>query len=192
LDSRRAALLDAAESAFLRNGFHAATMDDIADAAGMSKKTVYQVFPTKAALFDSLLQDRLTTVDLPIDGDDRAIDEILIEFLKRTAEIALSGQQLGLVRLLIAEGPRSPVVGTAMQRKGSWRTMSVLERWLAEKRGAGRLRSLDPPEAAHFLIGSAISLPILSRLLDAVPLLDEAAIDRHIRAVVRYFMIAHG
>ncbi|OYV38447.1 MAG: TetR family transcriptional regulator, partial [Acidocella sp. 20-61-6] len=36
-------LFDAAEDIFLLKGYHTATMSDVAKAAGMSKKTVYQL-----------------------------------------------------------------------------------------------------------------------------------------------------
>lgn len=46
-----ALLLDAAENMFADKGFAAATLDDIAYAAGYTKGTVYPHFATKQALF---------------------------------------------------------------------------------------------------------------------------------------------
>ncbi|HEX2142372.1 MAG TPA: helix-turn-helix domain-containing protein [Candidatus Limnocylindria bacterium] len=61
-------LLDAAADVFTRLGFHAATVDDIADAAGYSKGAVYGNFAGKDALFlallDRHLDDQFTQVDL--------------------------------------------------------------------------------------------------------------------------------
>ena len=44
-DQRRIQLLDAASEVFSSKGYHAAAMDDIADAAGVSKPVLYQHFP---------------------------------------------------------------------------------------------------------------------------------------------------
>ena len=52
---RRAQLLDAAREVFVAQGYHAAAMDDIADAAGVSKPVLYQHFPGKLELYLALL-----------------------------------------------------------------------------------------------------------------------------------------
>jgi AcrR family transcriptional regulator len=54
-DQRRAQLLDAANEVFTSKGFHAAAMDDIAEAAGVSKPVLYQHFPSKLDLYLALL-----------------------------------------------------------------------------------------------------------------------------------------
>ncbi|HET7899570.1 MAG TPA: TetR/AcrR family transcriptional regulator [Candidatus Nanopelagicales bacterium] len=52
---RRAQLLDAAREVFVAQGYHAAAMDDIAEAAGVSKPVLYQHFPGKLDLYLALL-----------------------------------------------------------------------------------------------------------------------------------------
>jgi AcrR family transcriptional regulator len=64
-DQRRIQLLDAASEVFASKGYHAAAMDDIADAAGVSKPVLYQHFPSKLDLYLALLDqscDRLVDV----------------------------------------------------------------------------------------------------------------------------------
>jgi AcrR family transcriptional regulator len=64
-DQRRVQLLDAASEVFASKGYHAAAMDDIADAAGVSKPVLYQHFPSKLDLYLALLDqscDRLVDV----------------------------------------------------------------------------------------------------------------------------------
>jgi len=53
--ARRAQLLEAAQAAFVENGYHAAAMDDIAERAGVSKPVLYQHFPGKLELYLALL-----------------------------------------------------------------------------------------------------------------------------------------
>jgi AcrR family transcriptional regulator len=52
---RRAQLLDAAREVFVSVGYHAASMDDIAERAGVSKPVLYQHFPSKLDLYLALL-----------------------------------------------------------------------------------------------------------------------------------------
>lgn len=64
-DQRRIQLLDAASEVFASKGYHAAAMDDIAEAAGVSKPVLYQHFPSKLDLYLALLDqscDRLVEV----------------------------------------------------------------------------------------------------------------------------------
>ena len=64
-DQRRVQLLDAASEVFASKGYHAAAMDEIADAAGVSKPVLYQHFPSKLDLYLALLDqscDRLVEV----------------------------------------------------------------------------------------------------------------------------------
>ncbi|MGA0850452.1 MAG: TetR/AcrR family transcriptional regulator [Candidatus Nanopelagicaceae bacterium] len=60
-DERRAILLSAALEVFTVSGFHAASMDDIADRAEVSKPVLYQHFPSKLDLY-------LAVLDLHIDS----------------------------------------------------------------------------------------------------------------------------
>ncbi|MDT4894593.1 MAG: hypothetical protein QOE97_3628 [Pseudonocardiales bacterium] len=52
---RRRQLLAAAQQVFVAHGYHAAAMDDIAEAAGVSKPVLYQHFPGKLELYLALL-----------------------------------------------------------------------------------------------------------------------------------------
>jgi TetR/AcrR family transcriptional regulator, repressor for uid operon len=51
---RRARILAAAERAFAAHGFHAATMQHVAEAAGMSAGNLYRYFPSKEAIVAGL------------------------------------------------------------------------------------------------------------------------------------------
>jgi AcrR family transcriptional regulator len=56
-DQRRQQLLDVAREVFAARGFHATSMDDIAEAAGVTKPVLYQHFPSKRSLYIELLTD---------------------------------------------------------------------------------------------------------------------------------------
>jgi AcrR family transcriptional regulator len=55
----RRALLDAARRVFLERGFHGASLDAVADDAGLTKGAVYSRFDGKADLFLALLEERI-------------------------------------------------------------------------------------------------------------------------------------
>lgn len=72
---RRHQLLDVARELFAAGGFHATSMDDVAEAAGVTKPVLYQHFPSKRALYRELLEDvgsrllaEITTATMPADS----------------------------------------------------------------------------------------------------------------------------
>ena len=56
-EQRRSQLLEVAVEVFAARGFHATSMDEIAEAAGVTKPVLYQHFPSKRALYRELLDD---------------------------------------------------------------------------------------------------------------------------------------
>lgn len=56
-EQRRAQVIGAAREAFLASGYHAASMEEIADRAGVSKPVLYQHFPGKLDLYLAILEE---------------------------------------------------------------------------------------------------------------------------------------
>lgn len=68
-DEVRRALLDAAARVFARRGIDAASLDDVAAAAGFTKGAVYSNFGSKDGLVAALVDDRVTAyLDLGLDA----------------------------------------------------------------------------------------------------------------------------
>ena len=63
--ARRAQLLEVALEVFVEQGYHSASMDEIAERAGVSKPVLYQHFPGKLDLYLALLE---TSCDTVIEG----------------------------------------------------------------------------------------------------------------------------
>jgi AcrR family transcriptional regulator len=59
---RRAHIMAAARRCFIRNGFHAASMHDLVEEAGMSSGAVYRYFPSKDAVIEAIAADNLEQV----------------------------------------------------------------------------------------------------------------------------------
>jgi AcrR family transcriptional regulator len=84
-DRNRARLLSAALRVFLARGYHAASLEQIADEAGFSKGAVYSRFASKADMFLALLTDRIA---------ERAAQNA-----SAVADLASSGTIAGLTEL---------------------------------------------------------------------------------------------
>ncbi|HSB85736.1 MAG TPA: TetR/AcrR family transcriptional regulator [Ilumatobacteraceae bacterium] len=77
--ARREQILDVAVEVFARNGFHGTSMNDVAEAAGVTKPVLYQHFDSKQDLYMALL--------------DEVGNRLLSAISKATAEVAGGRQQ---------------------------------------------------------------------------------------------------
>jgi AcrR family transcriptional regulator len=62
-DEGRQRIVDAARAHFFSHGFRSVTMDDLAEELGTSKKTLYAHFPSKIAVLEAVLADKLACVE---------------------------------------------------------------------------------------------------------------------------------
>src|SRR6478736_1568285 len=105
---RHEELLDCALDVFLANGFERSTIDAIAVSTGMAKRTIYGLYPDKAALFRAAVQRAVDRWIVPIDvlyaveTDD--LEETLIAIAKMRLESFTSPAGVALQRVLNAEG----------------------------------------------------------------------------------------
>jgi AcrR family transcriptional regulator len=108
---RVAQLLMIAKTTFGEKGFAATTMDDIAGAAGMSKKTLYKLFDSKSDLFRAMLTNNLLRFEFVAvaSSPESAIAE-LRRALRHITDVVLTPDEIALHRLLIAERKQSPAL----------------------------------------------------------------------------------
>src|SRR5262249_44266468 len=79
-------VFDAARHAFAVDGYAATSTEELARRAGISTKTLYRLFPGKAALFAAMCADRLER--LLSDVHLQASDDVDIETALRAALLA--------------------------------------------------------------------------------------------------------
>jgi len=190
--TRRERLVAAAEHVFVDEGYGAASMDDIARRAGMSKKTIYQVFETKHELFAAVIESRKAELAAMIEGEgsgtSRPPEEVLRGFLRRIAGFVLAPRQAALYRLAVAESQRAPELANAFYREGSAKACSPLTQWLALQHELGILDITDPASSAKMLFHMAIAELQMRLLIGNCREPDESAIEERVDAAVRLFL----
>lgn len=154
---RRQRLCEAAAGIFLRDGYAAASMDDVARAARMSKRTLYQVFPSKAALFEETIAGTLAPIAMETALErEPDLRRALTGILLAAASHLLAERQIGIFRLVIGERQRAPELAEATLRVMLSRGSSALERRLTAEAAAGRLSLARPDAAARMLYGMVL------------------------------------
>ncbi|MBR0829235.1 TetR/AcrR family transcriptional regulator [Bradyrhizobium manausense] len=190
-DETRKIVFDTARHAFAANGFAATSTEELARGAGISTKTLYRLFPNKAALFEAMVADRLDRElsDVQLRGIDHAdIEEGLRAALLACADIALDPDVVALQRIVLQESAGFPDLASAFYRNGIARTAAALARWLRVQVKRERIRLDNAEEAAGMLIGMVASAPQRAAIYGGVPLPSRKEVERRVRTVAALFL----
>lgn len=188
-EARRQALMEAAASVFIRDGYAAANMDKVAQEAGMSKRTLYRLFPSKAALFEATIHDSLAPAPFdPSLAPERDLRAALTGMLEAAGRHLLAWRRTGILRLVIAEQTRTPELAETVHRVLVRRGATALQRVIAGEMERGRLRPGDPEAVGRMLYGMAFGSMQIRLLLGVRTLPDAAEITELAREAVEVFL----
>ncbi|CCG38455.1 TetR/AcrR family transcriptional regulator [Xanthomonas citri pv. mangiferaeindicae] len=152
-DRKRNAIVEAAIAEFRQHGFEATSMDRVAATAGVSKRTVYNHFPSKDALFGEILrglwQRSAEAVNLAY-RPDQPLHLQLIALLQQKLRLLDDPAFIDLSRVAIAEGIHSPArARELLSQLGSKEEGTTT--WLRAALADGRLTGVEPDFAAQQL-----------------------------------------
>ena len=149
---RRERILTAAERAFVRHGFHATTMQHVADEIGMSAGNLYRYFPSKEAIVEGLCerdQAERARAFAELMADNRNIPEALCSAVRKH----VLGRPAAKARMIVeiwAEAGRNPRVAE-ITRAIDADVLAGLERLMdAAKAGGSASPRLDSRLGARF------------------------------------------
>jgi TetR/AcrR family transcriptional repressor of mexJK operon len=133
-DERRAReteILTSALGVFLCSGYGASTVDELAAAAQVTKRTLYTYYGDKARLFAAMVRDLAAAVSLDATSDDDTLEVLATRIVSRIH----SDELVGLHRLVIAESARFPELALILHRSGDARHIARLAEHLRAERG---------------------------------------------------------
>jgi TetR/AcrR family transcriptional regulator, regulator of autoinduction and epiphytic fitness len=154
-DRKRAAVIGAAIEEFLAAGFDATSMDRVAARAGVSKRTVYNHFPSKEALFAAILRqlwDSSGTGEAPAYSAGQPLRAQLLRLLTKKLKLMNDEAFLALARVAIAAGIHSPERARDMVARMGEREEDLTV-WIRAAAADGRLKAADPTFASQQLQG---------------------------------------
>jgi AcrR family transcriptional regulator len=190
-DDTRRLIIEAAGQEFRANGYAATSMNEVAQRAGISTKTLYRLIPTKAELFTNVVSDRIGRFILAIDEEvldaldlPAALERILIAY----GTLALDPEPIAINRLVIGESDRFPEIATTFYEAAIVRTNQAIESWLRRQCERGRLRLDDPEVASGMLRGMMVMEPQRAVMLGQRAVPDAAEIARRARLASHIFL----
>jgi AcrR family transcriptional regulator len=187
--SPRERILSAARTIFLDGPPEHATMDAVAQQAGMSKKTIYREFKSQLELLGALLHESLEDMGdfpPPKPGDDIELE--LYSVLVRMVTHVTSPRSMALMRLLISEVRRYPelLLNAAKQPKGI--PKEVLAAWLSSPAVRSKYQIEDPEDAANMLLGMTMQDSGFKLIMVASATMPRHLIETRARRAVSIYL----
>ena len=188
---KRQIILDGATEVFIENGFEASSMDRIAEVANVSKRTIYNHFPSKEILFQAIVAEFLKqSYELkPICySDSLPLEEQLREFANAELYLIDDPIRRGLSKLLTATFLMDIEFGKAT--RGQYQPHADFIDWMKAAKEDGRIDFESPELAARMFYGMIEGCLTWGALFSdgenlkfAEPVLDE---------IVRVFVRCYG
>jgi TetR/AcrR family transcriptional regulator, transcriptional repressor of aconitase len=158
LDARRRQILDAARRCFLRNGFHATSMQDVLAEAGLSAGAVYRYFRGKDEIIAAIAGEAVSEVAGALDSAFDAVDPPPLDEALGAAFLAIRrvDADQGFARIALqvwGEAVRSPALNETLRGEFQ-RLLGSLTRLVQAYQSRGLMAADAPPEqVAQVLIG---------------------------------------
>ncbi|HUN32268.1 MAG TPA: TetR/AcrR family transcriptional regulator [Trebonia sp.] len=138
--AREAQILATALDVFLHSGFGNSTIEELAGAAKVTKRTVYSYFGDKSGLFAAMVKDLAVDVSLDAATDRGTLEELAARIVYRVH----SDELVGLHRLVIAESSRFPELARVLYSQGDARHIARLAEHIRAERGEAPAALAEP------------------------------------------------
>ena len=182
---------EAAERLFLERGFGSVSMDELAEAGGVARRTLYNQFSSKEQIFREMLlrvsgqlEDAFPS-GVETQGD---VEDVLHLFARMMLELHKHPEYLGFLRMVVADSRQFPWIAeefvTVMDPQ-----IERLVRYLAHLTALGILDCRNPMLAAHQFIGMLKELSLWPWMMGrkGLPVSTEDAVEETIRMFLQHY-----
>jgi AcrR family transcriptional regulator len=194
--AKRRQIIEGARVVFLTQGFDAASMNDIARKAGVSKGTLYVYFRNKEELFEAIAEEQCgfqAERVFELDPNDRDVAQVLMKLGTAFAHF-LCNRSTSPIRTVIAIAERMPEVGRQFYEAGPAIGIGRLSAYLRAQVEAGVLDIAveDCDIVAAQFLESCLASTFKPVLFNFAPPPPQERIDHVVGIAVRAFMKAYG
>ncbi|MGI4942998.1 MAG: TetR/AcrR family transcriptional regulator [Janthinobacterium lividum] len=192
---RHERVMDVAADLFLDRGFDLVSMDALAEAAGVSKATLYARFSDKRQLFVTVLRQEIgrwlaplaASVDEMTEaGATLDVEAALLRIGRQMTLRSLEPRVVALGRIISMQAPVFPELAELAHRDGWLRAVAAVGRLLSLFAARGEIVVADPEVAADLLLNLVLGRS-MRRAAYGVEV-DPAATEQRLRAAVGLFL----
>lgn len=194
-EQRDKRLLAVATRLFMERGFDATAIDAVAEAAGVSKPTLYARYRDKRALFGAVVEERIREWLAPLsaaaemqalEAEPRDIETVLNDLSRTLLDRAQAPGAAALTRCIVAQAMQFPDLATLAYEEGWLRGVRALGRLLEVLAAQGQVVVDDPEVAADLFLNLVLGLSSRQALYGIKA--DPEAQERRRRAAVALFL----
>lgn len=187
----RQRIMQCALKAFSQKGYSAATMDEIAEAVGLSKPAVYFYYPSKEKLFSAVLENPVgftlieATMKKFLSDDEANLEGGLIQLAKTYLSLFQNAESVALLRIVLSEGMRNAEIASGFTEKIAGRGADNVAVYL------NRFCSLKPEELherIQALFGMLFSWGLVNVLFAQKSEIHEDEVEQAAREIVHLFI----
>ena len=187
----REAIVEAAERLFLERGFGSVTMDELAEAAGVARRTLYNQFASKEEIFREMLlrvSGQLEDAFPPGIETQGDVENVLRLIARMILELHQHPEYLGFLRMVVADSRQFPWIAEEFAAVMEPQTERLV-RYLAHLTAMGILDCRNPMLAAHQFMGMLNQLSLWPWMTgrERVPVPEEDIIEETIRMFLQHY-----
>jgi len=187
------AILDAAIDVMGVRGL-SASMEAIAQRAGVSKQTIYNHYGSKDELVRVIAARRAAEITAALDTPHALEDPrgALAAYARVLLKVLLEPKGASLFRMAMLGAEAMPEISRAIFEAGPRASRRRLADFLAAETAAGRLACPDPAEAAEFFGGMVVSTRQMALMLGVRQHFTDAELDRVAAEATARFLKAYA
>jgi TetR/AcrR family transcriptional regulator of autoinduction and epiphytic fitness len=189
-DRKRESILDAAVQEFGASGFDNTSMDRISDVANVSKRTVYNHFPSKQDLFIAIVErliSRCNSLEEHTYDPHKSLEQQLRDIAQSYLHLANSEEFKGLARVILPRFLQTPELSKQLlggSRPGERAFIS----WVKSAQMAGQLKPGDPFIATRQFRGIIDTFAFWPQILGSESPLTKSQQTEIIQSTVEIFL----
>ena len=188
-------IVDAAYELFVESGFHATTLDKVAQRAKVSKLSIYRHFENKEALFSAALAARCHQFapQALFEGVDGSAEDQLMAVGSSLLRTLLSPDVRSVEAMIMADKTNQKSLSKLQYEAGPAQVIARIEALLRRLHAKAVLKVLDPLRSARLFAAlfKGSDLLLIARF-DEAKAADDNEIDAYCRSAVAMFIAAHG
>ena len=192
--AKRRQIINGAHNVFLAQGFDAASMNDIARAAGVSKGTLYVYFNNKEELFEAIVEEECDAQAegiFDLDASDHDVEAVLTRLGIAYVKFLCRPEKASAVRTVIAIADRMPEIGKRFYESGPATGIAHLAVYIDAQVKAGLLKVEDSAIAAAQFMESTHAMLFKPIVFNFAPAPSDEQVERSVRIAVTVFLAAY-
>jgi len=192
--AKRRQIMDGARAVFLAQGFDAASMGEIARAAGVSKGTLYVYFENKEELFEAIVHEQCHAQAeglFDLDPNDPDVERALMRLGTNFVNYLCQPEKASPLRTVIAIADRMPEMGKKFYETGPACGIGMLAAYIQKQVDAGVLAVDDPEVAAAQFLDACQSTLFKPVLFNFAPPPSHERVEHVVSIAVKTFLAAY-